>query len=1120
MLNQIQLHLYEDEEKQLEVEEKFSKGIHTRQRNAIEAFRRYIPSLLSTLTSHNGKTSTVFCNKHGDVNIIDYLSGQVVYGEFPSLEVAEHLQRSAPDKSVISFSEDHLHNAIIVLGLGLGHHIESLVYSKKYKYIVVYEPSSDHLACSASAIDWRGVLNFAQQNGISLFLQIGQTGRTLYRDIQELRENLPLDSICLYKHFNSPVFDHIEEIWRVGDWQQFAKQNIANSLTYDVVNYVPPWTLLNSESEWLFSQLCIETKERNLEALEKFFPSLFKEYKDYVPLGWSPVANSDGQVNICKMVTDALFYSQNPKEECEKSFELFRHHPHKDGLLLGYKGTKLRNYLHYRMVADCQSILESVEDVKGELPEQLRALIVMGLGNGYALNSLTERHKVDKLFICEPNRDFFYASLFCVNWAAIFEEFDKSERRIYLNIGDDGSNLTDDLLIQFQSIGPYVLANTYFYQGYYNEGLVKAISQLREQLQVIIAMGDYFDNAKYGLSHTVDSITSGVSFLRKSFPSLVTDKTRDVPVFVVGNGPSLDSLLPYLKEEKEKAIIISCGTALQSLYKNNIVPDFHAEIEMNRATHDWAVRIGDEAYLKEIILLSCNGIHPDTRNLYKSTLLAFKQGEASTVALMEAYGKHDFKLLEHAYPTVSNFVIDLVASLGLHQVYLLGIDLGFISDKYHHSKSSGYYLDNGQELYDYSDTNNTSVVVPGNLRPWVSTKFEFKVSKSVIEQRIAKSKADFYNLNDGARIQGASPLKPEDLLVLSTPSQKDALVAKVCEQAFEPLDKTRLTDGLSQRFSKSALLEEFDSLVALCDENEVDSHSSLAAFVELQREFIVSSLFRKKSQLFFLLNGTLNYINSVMSKLLDIQDETLLRDTANQLKLLWKGYVQDMQRIMDLDDLGSDGSGSFYALRRKVYIQKYAEKPGFNIHVVPKANESWLREWQALTNVSDVNRQQSAPIVVNFDDEEQVLDHTKCKVSSNIERVFELEKHSDTVVFSLDTFCVDTDVCLLPPKFDQINHALNVALSSVGRAVIIPKLLVLKGYALEGLEAVVDAFQGRFVYETQDFVVLTETLLESDQRVLTFGDRLSFRPRLMTSLLTVLIKTEKAFKDVVALKKR
>ena len=136
MLNQIQLHIHENEEKQLEVEERFSKEIHSRQKNGIEAFRRYIPSLLPTLTRHNSKTSTVFCNKHGEVNIIDYLSGQVVYGEFPALEVAEHLKRSEPEANTIFFSNDHLHNAIIVLGLGLGLHIESLVYSRKYKYII------------------------------------------------------------------------------------------------------------------------------------------------------------------------------------------------------------------------------------------------------------------------------------------------------------------------------------------------------------------------------------------------------------------------------------------------------------------------------------------------------------------------------------------------------------------------------------------------------------------------------------------------------------------------------------------------------------------------------------------------------------------------------------------------------------------------------------------------------------------------------------------------------------------------------------------------------------------------------------------------------------------------
>ena len=117
------------------------------------------------------------------------------------------------------------------------------------------------------------------------------------------------------------------------------------------------------------------------------------------------------------------------------------------------------------------------------------------------------------LFICEPNKDFFYASLYAIDWHNIIKSFDEGKKRLYLNIGDDGSNLTNDLLVQFQSVGPYVLANTYFYQTYVNEKLTDSVAQLREQLLVMIAMGDYFDNAKYGIAHTRWALESDVPFL-------------------------------------------------------------------------------------------------------------------------------------------------------------------------------------------------------------------------------------------------------------------------------------------------------------------------------------------------------------------------------------------------------------------------------------------------------------------------------------------------------------------------------------------------------------------------------------------------------------------------------
>ena len=48
---------------------------------------------------------------------------------------------------------------------------------------------------------------------------------------------------------------------------------------------------------------------------------------------------------------------------------------------------------------------------------------------------------------------------------------------------------------------------------------------------------------------------------------------------MVGNGPSLDLLLDFLKENEKNCIIFSCGTALKPLKTHGVKVDFQIEVE-------------------------------------------------------------------------------------------------------------------------------------------------------------------------------------------------------------------------------------------------------------------------------------------------------------------------------------------------------------------------------------------------------------------------------------------------------------------------------------------------------------------------------------------------------------
>ena len=90
----------------------------------------------------------------------------------------------------------------------------------------------------------------------------------------------------------------------------------------------------------------------------------------------------------------------------------------------------INGYGHYYL----KSLLEEVAEEAGQLPEVVKSLIMFGIGLGYQIEALFAQKEVEKLFLCEPNRDFFFASLFAIDWQHILTDADKNNRRIYINI--------------------------------------------------------------------------------------------------------------------------------------------------------------------------------------------------------------------------------------------------------------------------------------------------------------------------------------------------------------------------------------------------------------------------------------------------------------------------------------------------------------------------------------------------------------------------------------------------------------------------------------------------------------------------------------------------------------
>ena len=946
MLNDIRLHLHPNEEIQIALEKEQADKLQQQFIANQAAFSQHIPNIAANIQNHVSTQLSIFVDSKGQMNIIDIASGNTFYGfdvdheidkqveNWPAHSVVLDLKKLGSQKTVGAKScfDDFVDytqalekasrrnpaDTLVIMGLGKGRHINTLIDSSAAQNIIIYEPNWELFYCSLYCSDWHQILAKAAIAGKRLFLQLGNDASKLYEDLNELKSAFEVRHLWFYKHYNHDSFDAIFSSLRQGEYYLLESPVLITENT-DFKDYILPWTASFDVSQWHSIDPNNELLRDNLVAFKHYFPALHLQFSDYEYQQWQAIMHrQSGEVNLFHRNSATLLNVEKARQTGEALASHFQRYPNRDGLIFGYEQDKLKYYLHNTFVRRTATILRAQNDEIGELPENIKALIFFGIDSGYTIEALIQSNSIDCLILCEPNPDFFYSTLFAINWADILKCVDQAQQRIYINIGEAGSHLFSDLNRQFVNIGPHVLNETYFVQGYQNKLLSRAIKDLRDQLKVTFTLGENLDHALYGIEHTKYGLANGVPVMAAKAPSLLPKSLLELPVFIVGNGPSLDESIKLVLENREKIIVISCGTALQALYRYGITPDFHAEVEQNRATFDWASRVNAPDFLKSITLISVNGIHPDTSALYKDTLVAFKTGEASSISAMAMLGEKRFSQLSQSFPTVSNLALDFFTTLGFKQIYLLGVDLGFVDYDNHHSKNSGYF-ENGKPIYDYQKNLAKSMPIRGNFREQVFTKAEFNLSRTMMEQLLTHYQIDVFNLSDGAYIQGAAPLTPEQVLIVNDTINSVDMHAAL-RKAF--IDIEGDIRGMYKSAYSSRLLNEQVEVLMAFTEWDLTSTEQVNDLVLQQREFLNDKLYEGKSLFGYYFYGSLNYMCAALTKAAMASDEQQVVANASKILQYWRRLLEDFSAIVSNGNYVFDSATAFVQKREALNLAR------------------------------------------------------------------------------------------------------------------------------------------------------------------------------------------------------
>ncbi|SPT71968.1 Uncharacterized protein conserved in bacteria [Anaerobiospirillum thomasii] len=511
-----------------------------------------------------------------------------------------------------------------------------------------------------------------------------------------------------------------------------------------------------------------QTLKRNLEAFKHYRPSLYEFFKDYKPQeSFDFILTDDNCADLYFAQTNRRLYNSEDAKA------------HYSYLIEQSKGDFIFNCLVYGKLEDnygqvyCRYFNEAIDKSSEFIQERstrvealghMPHLVLMGVGLGYIFEPLYKNFAIDTAVIIEPDTDLFYASLYTTDYASVIENLKEGQWLEFI-IGKSDLALVVALHAIYTRYGNFLFTMSVALLGFESAHYQNMLMLAQNQLKTAYTATGYPDDIMFGFSHSIAHLAHNRAFVKRDVH--LPDEYKESRVFVIGNGPSLDNDIAFLRKNQDKAYIIACGTAIDTLYNLGIKPDMYVATERINGIAQTLDIFKDTDFLDDIVIAATSVVHPDTAARFKHAILFSKYTENIGKLLKDTAQGADFEdrasFLNFSNPLVGNAGLDVALTLGFKHIYLLGLDNGRVlgDDRLHSAHSE---LFNEQGLKEQSSIAVDEFIVEGNFSKKIVSNTLYKNAADCMALALSVSEdVTCYNLSDGAVIAGTIAQHSEDI---------------------------------------------------------------------------------------------------------------------------------------------------------------------------------------------------------------------------------------------------------------------------------------------------------------------------------------------------------------------
>ncbi|PCK08389.1 MAG: hypothetical protein COA42_09505, partial [Alteromonadaceae bacterium] len=538
---------------------------------------------------------------------------------------------------------------------------------------------------------------------------------------------------------------------------------------------MPDMAEILRKAEMQQMQLKLETQfRRNMEMFKTLSPEIYDEFNNYEPTELRLMYTPEGYLNLVNYnLNNKPVYSKDPKEFSREQVDAFVSGPSITSISIRKSDVYNESHIHVKLM---NRLLDETKDYpKTATPSSkvpIGMMVLSGCGLGYQIEYMLEKLDIYHLVLFDPHKDSFYASLHALDWMPIMQHFCRRGHMLRLFVGVRPQDAMANLRLMTDKIGLHNIVHTYLYRHFSSKKEEEFVSLYKKEFHLNATGTGFFDDEQVGFAHTFHNLNNNVKLFKHD-----SSYINHPPALIVGNGPSLDEHIEFIRKHHPNTVIFSCGTALASLARKDIKPDFQVEMERNINIVDW-IKLGTtEEFREDIALLCLNTAAPEAIKLFKQSCMARKPNDIGEPLIMDVGGDRSILALQLCNPTVTNAAAAFALSMGFKELYFVGVDLGTAPDGRHHSslslysdvesKATGSKDENEADhsLFNYSAAKYKT---KGNFVDEVYTNPYLDSSRVNLQLLIRYFSSSVggvtcYNSNNGALIEGAETIKQEDI---------------------------------------------------------------------------------------------------------------------------------------------------------------------------------------------------------------------------------------------------------------------------------------------------------------------------------------------------------------------